>query len=210
MIQSMTYPHFSLRRIVLVAAWMGAWMLTNVPEIFAQEPPPQIELDYRHLAAGESALRADFEFDTRMFRGLVRPPSVELPAEEKARLIRSVEGQRISLYLYNENIRLPQQCDLIRLTIRSKTSEARMDIFIRVDFDMRYGETLALGALRFQPGTYFLDFRASKKRFTVQGGRESEPPIAVERWSKHKVSERKLNRILKKTTCANGEQPELP
>jgi hypothetical protein len=170
---------------------------------YTQEPPPYFTFDYRKLAANKDSLLQRFEFSTFNFKDSLQVERGNKFDWEKEILISSLNNNTASIFIYSESLAIPYKGSIIRLSIGNKYSKKIMNIFIRVSYDIGYGDFITLKHLRFYPGNYFFDMcggLSSEYKIPAQSSTLTRS-IDLTRIRGCTISLKKLNNIIKSSFC---------
>ncbi len=165
----------------------------------AQEPPPVIKVNIDGKTGSMEIFLAKYKISTFALRDSIYSETLDLSKRENEDLIRNIEDDIIYLYIYTETILLPKKGDIIRFSLRERKSNSEMNVFIRLTHNMDFGEEFELTNLTFIPGDFFLDKCDSKKRYQINKAPLNQVDLTAVK--KHKISVKKLNRIIKKHHC---------
>jgi len=184
---------------------------------YGQEPPVIISYDYTQLATNIEGLLNEYELRTYGYNQKI--PSVEnghidlrqFSVEKNG--VQVIEDQykyEIGQYKVDGNyfetyvdgpLPYPSNNDVILLSLKQKSSSKYFNIYVRVCSQLEPGEKIILQNSDFKEGNCFYDMCESKNRFEISCQDNSAIKIDLEDIRKHKVSLKKLNRIIKDKNC---------
>jgi hypothetical protein len=170
---------------------------------YTQQPPACFTFNYHKLATNKDSLLQRFEFSTFNFRDSMQAEQGNKFNWEKERLISNITGNSVDIYIYSESLAIPYKGSLVRLSLTNKYSKKSMNIFIRLAYDIGYGERISLLNLRFYPGDYFWDMckPLPAHNNSRTPGASDKKSIDLMKIKYNKTTLKKLNTIIKDRSC---------
>jgi len=197
----------------------------------SQEPPANIIFNYTDIASDTTHLFKNYEIRTYCYRESIenvknRHLDLKQYAQEKNGEIEiekryeysldyyGVDGDLISVWIDGY---IPNNGDVVLLSLRKIQSNEYLNIYIRILNGMDYGESLLIEKIDFQEGNYFFDACKSKKRYEAN---YSSDPYAINtnqnrsfwivrykfilgQMKTHSISTKKINRLRNKYKCSS-------
>jgi hypothetical protein len=162
---------------------------------FSQEPYPFFAIDYIRLSSSMENLLTDYTLQSYTYEDFEFYNKVELIKLDESRFWKTDNYVNIPIYG-----RRPKKSNLFLLKIISKNNNKSVNLFIRTSYNIGFGEFVKVTNISFISGNYFFDMCNSKKKFKINGKRDSTI-IDCEKLKKHSISLRKLKRLIKKYDC---------
>jgi hypothetical protein len=129
---------------------------------YSQEPPAIFKLKYSLLNVDANHLTSDYKVDSPSLNNYKKSKNAYLTESYWDNYKDRIRIDNEFVYLYMGNP-FPRENDIIILNLFRK-DDSKMSIFIKINFDLDFGELLYLKDLRFMEGLFFIDLSHSKKK----------------------------------------------
>ncbi len=164
---------------------------------FSQEPSALFKMDFKNLTKSKDNLLIKYEFVTAKYDTIIDNLFQETPNWVKEELISKIDNTHLYIYIENKFICNPKKGSVISLKVKDKYTNKVMNIFIRISFDLDYGEEIELKNLIFLQGNYFLDMCKSIKKYEITQNDFNTKSCDLQNISRYKIGFKKLNDLIK-------------
>ncbi|MEN2416004.1 hypothetical protein [Flavobacterium mesophilum] len=157
---------------------------------FAQEPPAIFKLKYSFLKTDSLHVLDDYKINSPSVEYYKKSKNNYLTPEYWKEYKDNIKLDNEFLYIYMGHA-YPRENDIIILNIFKDT--ARMSIFIKINFDLDFGEKLYLKNLNFEEGNYFIDLSLSNLKVEKSAQFHKEKEVDLSSIKKYSVTQNTLN-----------------
>lgn len=162
---------------------------------FAQEPPAIFKLKYSLLEKDSISVENHFKIDSPSLKYYKKSKNTYLTAEYWKNYKDKIRLDKEFMYIYMGNP-YPRKNDIIILNIL-KSDQSIMSIFIKINFDLDFGEKLYLKEINFAEGNYFIDLSHIKKESSNTYLYDyDKKEIDCSKIKKYRITQKKLNKII--------------
>lgn len=179
--------------ILLILTFVGLQFCYSQPS-----PPPYFQIRYNKLCENKDSLVEKFDFVATRFNSTTRFIKVSNDDLKGNTQVRNVDNNYLSVYIYSQSLSLPELGDIIRFSIKEKQTDKIMSIYV---ISNRLSEITTINNLMFKEGDYLFDDACkTDKKYLIDLAQDDHKNYTLEMYNlkKHKISLKKLNRILKK------------
>ncbi|RRA88956.1 hypothetical protein [Paenimyroides viscosum] len=181
------------KMILLILTVIGLQLCYSQPS-----PPPYLQIRHNKLCENKDSLVEKFDFVATRFNSTTRFKKVNNDDLNENIQVRNVDNKYVSLYIYSQTFSLPELGDIIRFIIKEKQTDKVMSIYL---LSNRLSKVTIINNLIFKEGDYLLDDACKiNKRYLIELAQDNHKNYTLEIYdlAKHKISLKKLNRILMK------------
>jgi hypothetical protein len=154
---------------------------------YSQEPPAIFKLKYSLLNVDAKHLTNEYKIDSPSLNNYKKSKNAYLIESYWNNYKDRIRIDNEFVYLYMGNP-FPRENDIIILNLFRK-DDSKMSIFIKINFDLDFGELLYLKDLRFIEGLFFIDLSHSKNKMNNLYYKE----INLDHIEVYKISSKKLD-----------------
>lgn len=159
---------------------------------FAQEPPAIFKLKYSLLEKDSIKIKHHFKIDSPSLEYYKKSKNTYLTDEYWKNYRDRIRTDTEFMYIYMGNP-YPRKNDIIILNI-IKNDKSTMSIFIKINFNLDYGEKLYLKEIYFAKGIYFIDLSHIKKETSNTYLYDYNKEIDCSKIKKYRITQKKLNK----------------
>lgn len=157
---------------------------------FAQEPPAIFKLKYSLLETDSLNVTSLYKINSPSLKYYKESKNTYLTDEYWNKYKDEIKIDKEFLYLYMGNP-YPRRNDIIILNVFKK-GKSKMTIFVKINFNLDYGEKLYLKGINFVEGNYFIDLSSLKKESNDLNDYDKKE-IDLSNIKDYKISQKKLN-----------------
>ncbi len=169
------------------------FLLLFFSEFTGQEPPPRFKFRFQEGFPNIESLLSKYEIATDVFRHRVHRKRCE-KSPWKSRILYHKDHSGNYVHIVGYNINLPKKGDIIQLQIKERLSGNTMNLFFKIDHNMRYGDEIELETIPFRQGNYFYNFLSDGK-FGATSNKNISIHIEGHELEKRKTSIARINRL---------------
>lgn len=178
--------------ILLLLTVIGLQLCYSQPS-----PPPYLQIKHNKLCKKDSLIEK-FDFIATRFNLTTRFKKENKDDLKGNIQIRDFDDEYLSVYIYSQTLSFPEFGDIIRLSIKEKRTNKIMSIYL---LSNRLSEITTIKNLMFKEGDYLFDDECKiNKKYQIELAKDNHKNYTLEIYdlAKHKISLKKLNRILMK------------
>ncbi|WP_374172796.1 hypothetical protein [Flavobacterium tructae] len=162
---------------------------------YSQEPPAIFKLKYSLLNTDSNHLLSEYRIDSPSLDYYKKSKNTYLTDSNWDNYNNRIRIDNEFAYFYMGNP-FPRENDIIILNIFRK-DDIKMSIFIKINFNLDFGEFLYLKGLKFTEGIFFIDLSQSKKNGNNLYTKGYNKEINLDSIEVYKISSRKLDQKIK-------------
>lgn len=187
--------------ILLVKMVLALFVIVQIEYSFGQEPPPHLKLTFNDEELNGDDPMKRYEVSTYMFKSAEFQEQGEAEEWGNERSVIGSGDNYIKVFLYGETIRLPNVGDIYRFTIIDSITNNSMSVFVRTSYRLSYSEEIVFNNIKVLDGVYFLDMCSSCSKYEIPTGNAQSTVVNLEGVASHKISTKKLMKVIKKHKC---------